>query len=1213
MADEQYVIEVGVETKDQTEPGLSNAERRVTQFQNTLRTTEEQIRRLNDTKIRLIASAIDRASGTFDRVEARALRLTRKSYDIVVRVKDYATAPLRAISDLANSYATYITLAAGGAAAYGGIVWPLKLADNMQKAQIGFEGMMKSAKKAQQFMQQVQNFAIQTPFDTQDVIKNANFMMALGFQAKQIIPMLTAIGDAVSNFGGGADEIQRIVLALGQMRAHGKVDAGDMLQLTEANINGWQYIADAMHKSVSEVQKLSAAGKLEAVPAINAIVAGMEKTFGGSMERNANRTLSGILSQIQDTFDNRIVLRWGQGLQVGAMQAFQKLNNWINNNQKDIKGLGDQLEQLGRDFSTWVEAKAEEAMRAVNRLFNSRAWQQADTFGEKLKVAWDQIIVVPFDNWWNGKGQQQVAHMAAEVGNFFGSMLNGLIMGALGFTSGKPIHHKMVVDAMPSRLPHGSLVRHLAPDLQREYSAALQKANVHVVDSQPWIDAGQTAGTAFFNAFAKAFNADQIAHKLVQAFGNIQPSFLGGNTQSAGGDALSILLDLWLLNKGWKLGREGVRRYNETRSVIKAGRRWIDRVKNAPWIRRGRPPRGGETGGPKPTGAVPATDGPKLSGLLDPHGRPLPSAIAEAEQVASKAGWLSKVRGIARRIPFLNTVLGGMDAMTALRAPTKEEKFEGVGGSVGSTIGSSIGGALGALVPIPGLDVVTSMAGSMLGDFVGGKLGSGIGRLLSRVKWSAITKGMSGAIDHVKSFKNDVSKHISETASNITKHLSTVPDRVTTWFAKMRDGAVQKWTAFREDLGKIAGGIWATMAGPLQNAVNGVVGFVNSIIKAVNWVASKFGLSTVPLLSGVALVGGGSGGSGGGSGGTAAGGGSGGQRIAAFAKGVTDWKGGLALVGEEGPELVYLPPHSSVLPHQKTRKLIPGFKNGVGTFFDKAGDVLSLLVKGPKALAQAAMNAFAKPPHLPGVLSGLGSALMKWATNGLVSWVNKHLPKISFGGGGAVADRKQVAGWLMAALQATGTPASWLPGLLKLVGAESSGNPAAVNPQPVGGQHATGLLQMLPSTFKEYSIGGSIWNPVANAAAAIRYIQARYGSVYNTPLFKGGPYKGYAKGGVINEPIVGIGLSTHTKYLMGERGPEKITPLHKDTPLTVPVRGGGNQINVSLGGVTLAVSVDGGDPQEILQVLRENTDDLALEIAVQLEKIFSNLPHQKGA
>ncbi len=105
--------------------------------------------------------------------------------------------------------------------------------------------------------------------------------------------------------------------------------------------------------------------------------------------------------------------------------------------------------------------------------------------------------------------------------------------------------------------------------------------------------------------------------------------------------------------------------------------------------------------------------------------------------------------------------------------------------------------------------------------------------------------------------------------------------------------------------------------------------------------------------------------------------------------------------------------------------------------------------------------------------------------------------------------------WLSAALTADGAPSSWLPALAWLANAESSGNPNAVDPILVDGENATGLLQTLPSTFAEFrnpALDGGIWNPIANAAAAIRYIESTYGSPFNIPgMFVHD--KGYDDGG----------------------------------------------------------------------------------------------------
>lgn len=137
----------------------------------------------------------------------------------------------------------------------------------------------------------------------------------------------------------------------------------------------------------------------------------------------------------------------------------------------------------------------------------------------------------------------------------------------------------------------------------------------------------------------------------------------------------------------------------------------------------------------------------------------------------------------------------------------------------------------------------------------------------------------------------------------------------------------------------------------------------------------------------------------------------------------------------------------------------------------------------------------------------IGKNLMQGLFNGITG---------SLGGGakGKIhAVGGTVAGWITQALKIAGAPLSWLGALEVLVSKESGGNPRAVNPTPVGSEHATGLFQTLPSTFGAYSLGGSIFDPVADAVAGIRYLRARYGSPFNIPGLLSGTYMGYDTGG----------------------------------------------------------------------------------------------------
>jgi uncharacterized protein YunC (DUF1805 family)/predicted amino acid-binding ACT domain protein len=120
-----------------------------------------------------------------------------------------------------------------------------------------------------------------------------------------------------------------------------------------------------------------------------------------------------------------------------------------------------------------------------------------------------------------------------------------------------------------------------------------------------------------------------------------------------------------------------------------------------------------------------------------------------------------------------------------------------------------------------------------------------------------------------------------------------------------------------------------------------------------------------------------------------------------------------------------------------------------------------------------------------------------------------------------------VAQWLTAALAFDNAPGSWLSLMELLVQRESGGNPNAVNPTPVMGEHATGLLQMLPSTFRSNMVAGhtNILNPIDNAIASIRYIERTYGSPGNIPGLVSGNYQGYDSGGIWPSGTLGYNTS----------------------------------------------------------------------------------------
>jgi len=169
----------------------------------------------------------------------------------------------------------------------------------LQTAQIGFATMLGSAEKAQKFLDDMADFAVKTPFEYPELLEAAKRMLAYGFAAEEVLPTLRAVGDASAALGSGSVGIDRITLALGQIRAKGKLSGEEMRQLTEAGVPAWHILAEAMGKTVPELQDMVSKGLIPGYKAVEMLTAGMTKRFGGMMASMEN-TWQGVTSSIKD-------------------------------------------------------------------------------------------------------------------------------------------------------------------------------------------------------------------------------------------------------------------------------------------------------------------------------------------------------------------------------------------------------------------------------------------------------------------------------------------------------------------------------------------------------------------------------------------------------------------------------------------------------------------------------------------------------------------------------------------------------------------------------------------------------------------------------------------------------------------------------------------------------------------------------------------------
>lgn len=231
-------------------------------------------------------------------------------------------------------------IGASGTALVGLGVYAVKAGGDLQSVQVAMTNLLGSAGKAEGFIKELQNFSAHTPFEFNDVTKASQKFLAFGFTAEQIIPTLTAVGDAAAGVGAGQDGVNRLTLALGQIAAKGKLASGEMMQLTELGIPAWQMLAEKLGTDVAGAQDMVTKRMVDSKTALEALVGGMEASYGGMMEQQS----STILDTWSNLMDGIGQVASQAGLQIAdalnLTTVFSSIGDWLSNFATAIEESG---------------------------------------------------------------------------------------------------------------------------------------------------------------------------------------------------------------------------------------------------------------------------------------------------------------------------------------------------------------------------------------------------------------------------------------------------------------------------------------------------------------------------------------------------------------------------------------------------------------------------------------------------------------------------------------------------------------------------------------------------------------------------------------------------------------------------------------------------------------------------------------------------------
>lgn len=130
----------------------------------------------------------------------------------------------------------------------------------MEQLHVAFETMVGDKDKGDQLVREIQNFALVTPFQIQQVADAGKQLLAFGISARKIIPDLRMLGDITA--GIGTDKMPQLVHAFGQMHASINLNGYELREFSMAGVPLIKALADTMHVSQSAIKEMATEGKI---------------------------------------------------------------------------------------------------------------------------------------------------------------------------------------------------------------------------------------------------------------------------------------------------------------------------------------------------------------------------------------------------------------------------------------------------------------------------------------------------------------------------------------------------------------------------------------------------------------------------------------------------------------------------------------------------------------------------------------------------------------------------------------------------------------------------------------------------------------------------------------------------------------------------------------------------------------------------------------
>lgn len=275
----------------------------------------------------------------------------------------------------------------------------------LERLTIGFATMFRSSSKASGFLSSLRRDAEKSGTSFLDMAQQAQRLMAFGFSPNESRGIGKVLRDTTRGLGGDAGTMDRLVLAMGQIRAKGTLQGDEVMQLTEAGINVRQILGI---KPGQDIGRLA----IPSAQALPRLISGLQAQFGGLDEQIASVTASGRWDNIMD-----VIQRLSGFVTGGLYESFRKaagsVLEFVGNLEKTKSGriilgtIKSAFDMVGRGVENLAGKLPQAADSLASFLASDRFQNWKNIASNAVSSVWDAVragadwISANWANIWN--------------------------------------------------------------------------------------------------------------------------------------------------------------------------------------------------------------------------------------------------------------------------------------------------------------------------------------------------------------------------------------------------------------------------------------------------------------------------------------------------------------------------------------------------------------------------------------------------------------------------------------------------------------------------------------------------------------------------------------------------------------------------------------------------------------------------------------------